>query len=268
MKKVTHYFAYGSNMDPARAAARMPGALDIGRAALPGWRVVERLYADAVPDSGAVAEGVLYRVGGEELAALDRYEGYPGVYDRRVVLAVWRGRPVRAWIYVMTDVSVRNRTGLRYPEWYRVLCRDGAKAHGLRHNAFLRPRAAAAGDRPRGAATASHARDCGLVRGLPAGRATAWPTPFSSGHVFGLFVDPDFPHDPFVDRILARGCPVGAAVLVDGKGRPNGHVVNLPAWAFEALDTVVRARTGRVRTAAVVQTGVSSRLRAWHYAAR
>lgn len=135
---IKHYFAYGSNMNPLRAALRIPGALDIGRATLPGWRVVERLYADAVPARGRRIHGVLYRIAAEQLAALDHYEGYPAVYDRTVVTTLWRGRPVKAWTYFMTEPAVTNRTGLRYPEWYRILCRDGAMAHGISHNEFIR----------------------------------------------------------------------------------------------------------------------------------
>ena len=42
------YFAYGSNMNPARMAKRCPGAIDLGGAVLRNHRVVERLYADIV----------------------------------------------------------------------------------------------------------------------------------------------------------------------------------------------------------------------------
>ncbi len=264
MKRVNHYFAYGSNMEAARAAERMPGALDIGRAVLPGWRVVERLYADAVPAEGGTAEGVLYRIGQEELAALDRYEGYPGVYDRRVVTAFWRGRPVRAWVYVMTEVSVANRTGLRYPEWYRLLCRDGAKAHKLRRNAFLRPRAVRSGDVPRqallplgGGGNAS----CG--RHWP-NAAVAWPTPSSQVKVYSLFVDAELPNNPYVEEVLKTGRFEEPATL---QGRA-GKVMVLSPWAFEALDTILSLRTNRVRTMARVRTRTYAQRLAWRYAAR
>lgn len=137
MGKITRYFAYGSNMNRLRAQFRIPREFDLGRAELPDWRLVERLYADIVPARGKIVEGVLYRVCDGEIAALDRYEGHPEVYERMAVTVIWRGRPVRAWTYFMSDAAVTNRTGLRYPEWYRILCCDGAREHGRRHNAFM-----------------------------------------------------------------------------------------------------------------------------------
>ena len=51
-----NYFAYGSNMDTARMLARCPGARLVGAATLPGFRLVERLYADVEPSAGVRGE--------------------------------------------------------------------------------------------------------------------------------------------------------------------------------------------------------------------
>ena len=264
MKKVTHYFAYGSNMHRLRAGLRIPGALDIGRAELPDWKVVERLYADAVPAKGKTAEGVLYRIGDEELAALDRYEGYPAVYERKVVTTVWRGRPVRAWIYVMTEVAVRNRTGLRYPEWYRILCRDGAKAHGLAHNAFLRPWPAVAGNAPRQPLLPGLEAD-GASYGRPwPNPRVAWPAPDSRAQVYNLFVDAEMPDNAVVGSVLATGRFAQPATL---DGRP-GRVMILSDWAFQALDVLLSVRANRYRAPVRVKTKTTDRLPAWRYARR
>ena len=99
------YFAYGSNMNPARMAKRCPGAIDLGGAVLRNHRVVERLYADIDFEEGAEMQGVLYVITEEHLRKLDRFEGYPSVYRRfgwmwnsrtastRRSLMKWRGRP-------------------------------------------------------------------------------------------------------------------------------------------------------------------------------
>ena len=264
MEKVNHYFAYGSNMNRLRAGLRIPGALDIGRAELPDWKVIERLYADAVPAKGKTAEGVLYRIGDEELATLDRYEGYPAVYDRKVVTTIWRGRPVRAWVYVMTETSVRNRTGLRYPEWYRILCRDGAKDHRLRHNAFLRPRAAAGGTWARQPALPGLEADSAFYgRPWPNPRV-AWPAPTSRLQVYNLFVDAELPDNPYVDSVLKTGRFEEPATF---RGKP-GKVMILSDWAIHALDSILSFRTGRFRAPVRVRTQTSDHLPAWRYAKR
>ena len=46
MRSMVLYFAYGSNMNPARMAKRCPGAITLGRAKLPHYRLAERLYTE------------------------------------------------------------------------------------------------------------------------------------------------------------------------------------------------------------------------------
>ena len=69
------YFAYGSNMNPARMAKRCQGTIDLGGAVLRNHRVVERLYADIDFAEGAEMQGVLYVITEEHLRKLDRFEG-------------------------------------------------------------------------------------------------------------------------------------------------------------------------------------------------
>ena len=266
MKKVTHYFAYGSNMNRLRAGLRIPGALDIGRGELPGWRLVERLYADIVPSKreGAAVEGILYRVGAEELEALDRYEGYPAVYDRKVVTVLWRGRPVKAWTYFMAEPAATNRTGLRYPEWYRLICRDGAKEHGLRHNAFLRPCATTGGNRPRQMLLPLGGRESAPCARPWPNPAVAWPAPDSAAQVYNLFADASLPDNPLVRTVLATGRFERPAKL---EGRP-GKVLILSDWGFEALDAVLAHRSALVRVPVRIRTPGSDHLPAWRYVRR
>ena len=264
MKKVTHYFAYGSNMNRLRAGLRIPGALDIGRASLQGWKVVERLYADIVPKAGATAEGVLYRVGDAEIAELDRYEGHPAVYERRVVTTVWRDRPVRAWTYFMAEPAVTNRTGLRYPEWYRLLCRDGAREHGLRHNAFLRPRPAAGGIRPRQMLLPLGGREGTSFGGV----VTEWPEPGSRAPVHRLFLDVTMPDTPFVEAVLKTGREDGEGVYSDGARRRRGRLHLLSDRAFKVLDYIVGVPSEWTREPVRIETADSNRMAAWRYARR
>ena len=53
MNNMFLYFAYGSNMNPARMAKRCPGAIALGGAVLLNHRLAERLYADIDFVSGA-----------------------------------------------------------------------------------------------------------------------------------------------------------------------------------------------------------------------
>lgn len=127
------YFAYGSNTNRTRMLARVPDAVEIGTATLPGWRLVERLYADIEPCDGSAVDGVLWDVGPDGIAALDRCEGFPSVYGSvGVKVRIGRRGNAMAMAYAMTDETRRERDGVPYPGWYRDICAEGAREHGIR----------------------------------------------------------------------------------------------------------------------------------------
>ncbi len=137
------YFAYGSNMNPERIRHRIPDARPVGRAALHGWKVVERLYADIERAKGERVNGVLYCVTPTELHRLDAYEGFPKIYDciRVKVKAELMGDEnirydVPAFTYVMTEATRRERNGKKYPTDYRITCAAGAMYWKLPSNPF------------------------------------------------------------------------------------------------------------------------------------
>lgn len=94
-----HYFAYGSNLNPAQMALRCPGHKVVGMAALRDHKLAYPLtshdwgggVASLVTAHGMNAWGVVYDLTDEDLAALDGYEGYRGpgdqhnLYDREPV---------------------------------------------------------------------------------------------------------------------------------------------------------------------------------------
>ena len=125
------YFAYGSNQNKRRAARRIPGAVDLGIAVLPNYRLTERLYADIDFCEGAEIFGVLYLVKPEHIDALDRAEGYPHTYKRYWVEVEFNGERYAALTYEMTEETKAERNGKAYPEEYRKICSSGARSHGI-----------------------------------------------------------------------------------------------------------------------------------------
>jgi hypothetical protein len=126
------YFAYGSNMDPARLKARCTdkGAPVLERIAgrLSGWRLEfnkQRLRrpgegaANVVEDAAGLVEGTLNRMPPAGLDLLDVDEGVSiGQYVRRDVRVVRidSGAAVEAVMYVALPAVVAS--GLRPPRWY------------------------------------------------------------------------------------------------------------------------------------------------------
>jgi gamma-glutamylcyclotransferase (GGCT)/AIG2-like uncharacterized protein YtfP len=117
------YFAYGSNMACGQMGERCPGAELVGAARLVGYRLAFTRFsenwrcgvADAVPDPAAEIWGVLYRVSEDDLAQLDKREGYYGpggenAYNRKTVeVRVPEPEGERTYAGVQTYVVAKPR---------------------------------------------------------------------------------------------------------------------------------------------------------------
>ncbi|MFG6178240.1 gamma-glutamylcyclotransferase family protein [Halomonas sp. THAF12] len=104
-----YYFAYGSNMNPARVEARI-GAT---RRVLPGVlydhalrfdkasRIDGISHANVVSAPGQRVEGALFELlAHEQIECMDPFEGYPHDYDRhRMPIHTGQGA-IEAWVYI------------------------------------------------------------------------------------------------------------------------------------------------------------------------
>lgn len=101
------YFAYGSNIDEDQMASRAPGARAVGAVGLIGYRfqINDRGFATVVPAPGSTVHGLLWVVGPEQEAALDRYEGVAGNFyvKRKVVVHTGDGFSTEALVYLAAD---------------------------------------------------------------------------------------------------------------------------------------------------------------------
>jgi gamma-glutamylcyclotransferase (GGCT)/AIG2-like uncharacterized protein YtfP len=92
------YFAYGSNLNAEQMARRCPGARFVGRYELQGWRLVFRKFADIEP-ADLIDDSVLggvWEITALHLRALDRFEGHPVTYRRRLMETPFGN----AWVYL------------------------------------------------------------------------------------------------------------------------------------------------------------------------
>ena len=116
-----HYFAYGSNLDPAQMAERCPSARFLHRALLADHRLAFTRWstrrrcgvADVVARPGAHVWGVVYVLSEEDARRLDGFEGYvPGRagnwyarVERTVAIEGDPERARRAATYQVVDPS-------------------------------------------------------------------------------------------------------------------------------------------------------------------
>ena len=94
------YFAYGSNLLPERLLQRCPTAVPYAPAILPNYRLTERLYADVDYVPGGQVHGFVYLLRAQDVARLDRYEGYPQIYRRYTVGVLTATRDIRRFTAV------------------------------------------------------------------------------------------------------------------------------------------------------------------------
>jgi len=141
------YFAYGSNMNPERMLERgvpfdkcVPAVLrdhtlTFNKRGLGG----REAYAHATREKGMELPGLLYRVSGRGLLALDRFEGVASGHYRRESMEVAVGavhvlptQRVTAWVYLAEDEHVQD--GLPVSDGYMRHIRRGHAILGLAGN--------------------------------------------------------------------------------------------------------------------------------------
>lgn len=127
------YIAYGSNLLPARLAARIPIVAVHGTVALPDYALdFTKRGGDGSgkchlePRPGAHAWGVVYEIAVAHRATLDGIEGFGKGYDE-----AWLNLPRhgRCFFYAANPDYVDP--SLVPFDWYKAFVVEGARAHGL-----------------------------------------------------------------------------------------------------------------------------------------
>ena len=119
------YFAYGMNTNPGEMAYRCPGAVSLGHARLIDHVFRFAYHADVEACEGSYVDGVLWEITPENLAALDRLEGYPVYYDRCALTVIHQERAYQALTYRMQPGQPDTE-----PAWsYFDLVLEGYQSH-------------------------------------------------------------------------------------------------------------------------------------------
>ena len=129
MNALYAYFAYGSNLLPARLLQRCPTAVPYAPAILPNYRLTERLYAMSTMRRGNRFMGLSIssgRMTWRVLTATRDIRRFTAVTTVDVILG--DGTALPALIYEMTPKTKEIRNGLPYPEEYRKICREGGES--------------------------------------------------------------------------------------------------------------------------------------------
>jgi len=93
-----YYFAYGMLTDPRN----MRGATLVGRGELRNHRLEFLRFANVIESAGDQTYGALWELPNGYLSRLDMTEGFPEMYDRRLVPVYCDGQRYEAYVYKMT----------------------------------------------------------------------------------------------------------------------------------------------------------------------
>ena len=133
VKSVKLYFAYGMNTNKEEMAYRCPGAMPMGRAILPGYRLEFKSFATIVPSPKESVEGVLWTITDSDESALDMLEGYPEFYDKKTVLVEYTNQSYIAMTYIMGP----REHGYGPSEGYYSMVSEGYQSFGLNQRQLL-----------------------------------------------------------------------------------------------------------------------------------
>lgn len=129
------YFAYGSNINLDQMRFRCPNALVIDTVTLPDYELLFRGdscngLATVEPKPGGLVHGLLWKLTPRCEYALDVYEGFPTLYDKRdVTVRDSQGRDFTVMAYVMAS-EMRLRPALPSRFYYQGIM-DGYLRTGL-----------------------------------------------------------------------------------------------------------------------------------------
>ena len=116
MEKKKYYLAYGSNLNIEQMAYRCPGATAVGVGTLEGWQLRFRgsgtgAYLTIEPCEGSSVPVGIWEITEADERSLDRYEGFPHFYLKRMLRLVMQNyltgeeTEVEAMVYIMRKGS-------------------------------------------------------------------------------------------------------------------------------------------------------------------
>ncbi len=133
------YVAYGANLNTCKMAHRCPTAKVIGSAELKGYKLRFRgdkdgAYATVETCSGSVVPVLVWVIEPSDEIALDRYEGFPILYQKEMVQIKLGDDLLDAMIYIMAAGKELGTPSYNYCS----IIVDGYKAAGFDLNVLKR----------------------------------------------------------------------------------------------------------------------------------
>ena len=127
------YLAYGSNLNHQQMAKRCPNSNYLGKTELKDWRLIFKSVATIERELGKYVPVGIFQITNECEKALDIYEDYPHLYDKKELDVILDGSEVTAMTYIMV-----GKYGIAPPskKYFNVIS-EGYKNCGLNFDFLL-----------------------------------------------------------------------------------------------------------------------------------
>jgi len=144
---VKYYLAYGANMSVDMMKDRCPDAKLVGTGKLENFRLMFKgnppsSYGTIEPWEGFSVPFVLWQISDADEKRLDRYEGYPRVYQKHTVTVEVNGQTVDAMYYSKPETERVNPAC----DHYVAVLWDAYEHFGFDMNILIRARDFSCGD--------------------------------------------------------------------------------------------------------------------------
>ena len=133
MRNTKLYIAYGSNLNIEQMLHRCPTARIVGSGILPDYKLVFSRVASIIPEERSFVPCGVWEIDYHCEKALDHYEGFPWLYHKETLSAIFDGKPVAAMAYIMNHIEISPPSY----SYYRVI-EDGYTDFGLDHDSLVK----------------------------------------------------------------------------------------------------------------------------------
>ena len=121
-----YYLAYGSNLNISDMKIRCPKARAVGNTVLNDYRLVfcgedQASWLTVKPFKGDYVPLGIWEIEASDEASMDIYEGYPELYDKKMISVSFHNETVAALIYIMNDTFEEAKPARSYVD----ACRQG-----------------------------------------------------------------------------------------------------------------------------------------------
>jgi gamma-glutamylcyclotransferase (GGCT)/AIG2-like uncharacterized protein YtfP len=124
-----YVLGYGALTDPVTMLERCPSAVYKGVGTLDDHELYIDRCSSVRPATGVRTVGVVWQITDKDMTTLDKYEGYPYLYERKEVHVNIDNQSVKVWVYYYA-IDFKD-AGEPASKTYYNTCKQGYRVFGL-----------------------------------------------------------------------------------------------------------------------------------------